>query len=463
MSSQQVVSSPSTANASTVSAVSKFYDLFVLRNRWIPKWTDPKTGRWGPSIKQAEFLCRGEREGMFGGAARGGKSFALLAAATRFVNESEYNAILFRRHLTDHKLSGGLIEKSLEWWSNLVVGGKKAHWNAVDFKWDFPSGATLQFGFLEALSDRQRYASTEFHFCGFDESTQFEENDYTFMSSRLCKRADCWIPLQIRCASNPGDIGHDWVKRRFITEGVSGGRFFIPADLRDNNFIDQDEYEKSLSVLDFVTRSRLQFGDWDIAAQGNVFKYAWFVNDNLQLGPRRNQVVSLNDVPSNARRVRFWDKAATEPEKGRDPDWTAGVLLAESGGRYWVVDVTRFRGTPSENERRIRSIAESDGAGTTQYIEQEPGSSGKDDVFHYSTGVLKGLPCLGVRSTGDKLARANPLSTACENGHVYLVKSGWVEDFINELCQFPGGAHDDQVDGASGAFRQLSRVRGIVV
>ncbi len=427
-----------------------FYRRFVLDNPWVPKRRDPVTGLLGPSLKQVEFLVRREREGLFGGAAGGGKSWALLAAAARFVEVPGYHAVIFRRHLTDHKLSGGLISKALEWWGNSVV-----KWNAVDFKFSFPSGADLQFGFLEAESDRQRWASTAFHFEGFDEVTQFDEDDYIFMMSRLRRDVNCLIPLQMRCATNPGDVGHEWVKRRFILD-EDPERFFIPATLDDNNFIDKVSYERNLNLLDYVSRQRLRFGDWDIAAQGNKFKYAWFISE------KRDQTVKLDDVPRFERVVRYWDLAATEPSKGRDPDYTSGVKTGVLGGRIYVLDVQRFRKTPSENERIIREVALADGKGVTQFMEQEPGSAGKSQIDHYAQEVLLGLPFVGVKTSGDKEIRANPLSTACEMGNVYLVKGGWNMAFINELCQFPKGSHDDQVDAASGAFEQLSVPGGSV-
>lgn len=435
---------------SSLSSVSeKLFRDCVLGNRWVPKRVDPVSGRWGPSDKQALFLCSPERERLYGGAARGGKSWALLAAAAMFVDVAGYSAVIFRRHLTDHKLADGLISRSLGWWgSPNPVKGRDPVWNAVDFKWTFPSGAVVQFGFLEAESDRQRWASTAFHRIEFDELTQFDEGDYTFMASRLCRDVDSVIPLSILSATNPGDVGHEWVKDYFITHGAEKGRLFIPANLEDNHFIDRKSYEENLRLLDHVSYQRLRFGDWDVSAEGNKFKYEWFMSKE------RNQIV--DELPVFQQVVRYWDLASTEAVKGKDPDYTAGVKMGVAGGRFYVLDVQRFRSTPSENERLIKSAAETDGAGATQYMEQEPGSAGKSQVDHYAREVLSGLPFVGVKTSGDKEIRANPFSTACEMGNVYLLRAGWNMAFINELCQFPKGSHDDQVDAASGAYSKLS-------
>ena len=429
----------------------------VFRNPWIPKKRSPRTGRLGPSVKQILFLCRSERERLFGGATGGGKSEALLMAAAMFVDIPGYSCIIFRRALTDHSLEGGLIPRSQAWW----LDKSEARWDGTKFRWVFPSGAVIQFGFLGCEGDLQRYDSTEWQRICWDELVQFPEYYYSFMMSRLRKDAGCPVPLSVLSGTNPAktvaDVGHDWIKRRFIknVDGASD-RLFIPARLEDNDFIDQEEYERSLANLDFVTRQKLRYGDWDISAVGNKFKYAWFLNDNSTLGSPRNQVVDRVPVCEEMKFVRFWDKAGTEPRKrSDDPDYTVGVKMGLLDGKYYIPDVQRFRKSPGENERLIRQTAELDGVGVTQYIEQEPGQSGKSDVLHYVKDVLQGYPCLGVSSSGDKELRANPLSTACENGLVYLLKAGWNDEFLNELCQFPLGSHDDQVDAASGAFSKL--------
>jgi len=435
-------------------------DRAVFNNPWIPKKKSPRTGRFGPSIKQSLFLCRSERERLFGGATGGGKSWGLLAAAAMFVDLPGYSCIIFRRALTDHSLEGGLIPKSQEWWLDKKIPGVgEARWNGVKVRWEFPSKAVIQFGFLACEGDLQRYDSTEWQRICWDELVQFPEYYYSFMMSRLRKDAGSPIPLSVLSGTNPAktsaDVGHEWIKDRFI-KNVDGAadRLFIPALLEDNDFIDQEEYERSLANLDHVTFQKLRYGDWDISATGNKFKYAWFINDNELSGPRRNQIVDR--VPVLDSEVRFWDLAATEPRKrSDDPDWTAGVKIGVGEHKYYVTDVQRFRGTPSTNERRVKQTAQIDGVGVTQYIEQEPGASGKSSIDHYVRDVMAGLPCLGVKSTGDKELRANPFSTACENGLVYLVKAGWNSAFINELCQFPAGSHDDQVDAASGAFSKL--------
>lgn len=404
----------------------------VLENPWIPH---------DPTPKQAYFLLLPHREAFYGGAAGGGKSQALLMAALQYVDVPGYAAILFRRTYADLSLPGALMSRSHEW-----LGGK-AKWRDSTKTWIFPSGATLSFGYLETEKDKYRYQSAEFQFIGFDELTQFTETQYRYLFSRLRRLEGVDIPLRMRSASNPGGEGHEWVKQRFIVEGWSKGRPFVPAKLDDNPYLDREEYIKSLNELDPITREQLLEGDWEAKEAGRKFKRHWF------------EIVDA--APAGVRKVRYWDLAATEPKPGKDPDWTAGVLMCEKDGVFFIIDVKRVRETPLGVEKLIKQTAELDGRNVEVYIEQEPGSSGKNTVDRYRREVLKGFACYAHKTTGSKEMRANPVSSAAEAGNVKLVRGSWINDFLDEIEIFPYGAHDDQVDATSGAFEILTTKKRI--
>lgn len=180
--------------------------------------------------------------------------------------------------------------------------------------------------------------------------------------------------------------------------------------------------------------------------EGGLFQRRWFAE------------ALVDDWPRDASIVRYWDRAATEAAPGTDPDYTAGCLMASKGGQYWVVDMRHARLTPKGNEDLIAATARRDGPRTSIRMEEEPGSSGKDTIDHYARHVLIGYDFRGIRSSGSKAERAAPFSAACEAGNVYLVRGSWDrEGFIDELCAFPFGTHDDRVDAASGAFAELAR------
>jgi predicted phage terminase large subunit-like protein len=389
-------------------------------------------------VKQAQFLLLDNKEALYGGAAGGGKSDALLMAALQYVQVPKYSAIIFRRSYADLCKAGALIDRSHEW-----LAATDAVWEGQNHTWVFPSTAKLSFGYLENDRDVFHHQSAEYQFLGFDELTQFGEFQYRYMASRLRRLADSYVPLRMWSASNPGNVGHDWVKQRFMVEGAEHGRVFISSKLQENPYLDQVSYIASLNELDPITRRQYLDGDWSARHGGSIFRREWF------------QIVE--SYPHDAKLCRFWDKAATKPKTAnKDPDYTVGVLLAESHGIYYIVDVKRIRGNPPETEALIKQTADLDGKIKT-YLEQEPGSSGVDVIDHYSREVLKGFAFYGVKTTGPKAERAAPVASAAEAGNIRLVRGTWNNTFLDELEGFPIGDHDDQVDALSGAFSQVNR------
>lgn len=391
-----------------------------------------------PHPKQGIFLDLDCKEALYGGAAGGGKSEALLMGALQYVHQPGYAAILFRRTYTDLSLPEGLMDRADEW-----LGPSLARWSEKEKTWHFPSGATLTFGYLEYEKHKYRYQGAAFQFIGFDELTQFTESQYRYLFSRLRKLEDFEIPLRMRSASNPGGVGHEWVKQRFIVEGEEHNRPFVPARLEDNPSLHRESYIESLMELDPTTRQQLLEGDWTAAAPGNMFQRAWFP--------------IIDEAPAGIQKVRYWDLAATEAKEGKDPDWTAGLKMAEKDGQYYIFDVTRTRSTPKYVEDLVKQTAAIDTKETYIYMEQEPGSAGVSSIDHYRREVLKGYAFWGIKTTGSKATRAAPVSSQAEAGNVFLVRGPWIGTFLDEVEQFPLGGHDDQVDAMSGAFEALHR------
>ncbi len=200
---------------------------------------------------------------------------------------------------------------------------------------------------------------------------------------------------------------------------------------------------------DVVERDKLVMGSYVTAGQfqqrpapreGGLFKRDWF------------EVVDA--VPATSRRVRRWDFAATEQSGNSDPDWTVGLRMSESRGVYYIEDVRRDRKSPAGVEAMVTNTASQDGKQVKIRIPQDPGAAGKSTAAH----MVKLLPGYDIRAeieTGSKEVRATPLSAQAEAGNVKLVRGAWNEAFIDEVTVFPNGAHDDQVDAASGAFASL--------
>lgn len=358
---------------------------------------------------------------MYGGAAGGGKSVALLAGALQHVTVPGYSALLLRRTFADLNLPGALIPLSHEW-----LQGTDAKWDGNEHRWTFPIGATVTFGYLQTDVDKYRYQSSAFQYIGFDELTQFTRPMYLYPFSRLRKPEGMTVPLRVRSATNPGGAGHEWVRERFL-DAKEPGRRFIPASLEDNPFLDRVAYEASLAELDPVTRAQLRHGDWQVRPEGNLFKRQWFTT----LDPGR--------VPALTEVVRAWDLAATADAEADDPDYLAGVKIGRDDDKnYYVLHVIRERLTPEGVEKVVRSTASVDGRGVKVRIEQEGAASGKIVRSHF-TRLLDGYD---ARFTGiprqAKLVRAGPFSAACESGRVFLVRGKWNEAYLDELCLAKG-------------------------
>ena len=407
-------------------------------------------------------------------------------AAAQYVQRPGYAALLLRKSYADLALPSAIMARSKEWW-----GGTAAQWDGVEHVWHFPEGGKIAFGYLDHADDKYRYQSAEFQFVGFDELTQFREEDYLYLHSRLRRLTGVDIPLRMRGATNPGGFGHDWVLRRFMMEGKLKGcshcgsayawdqelctacykptdpeypqpaRPFIPAKLQDNPSIDEVTYLRSLMQLDPFTRQQLLEGNWFARPPGRKFRKEWFD--------------IVEQVPREAERIRWWDMAATEEPKrrvgakltSRDPDYTAGLLLARTAqGIYYIEDIVRGRWKPHEAESVVVNTAHRDASrysnlGFEIWMEQEPGSSGKYATEHFRL-LLDGYAFFGLPSTGLKEIRANPASSAAGAHNIKLVQGAWISDFLNEAEQFPDpNVHDDQIDCLSGAFNILAR-RGAV-
>lgn len=223
-------------------------------------------------------------------------------------------------------------------------------------------------------------------------------------------------------------------------EGKSG-----KVDVLDHRVTEGELLWPGLFTEKIVKQLELDLGPYGTAGQlqqrpapigGGLFKREWF---------------KLVDVaPAIARRARGWDTAGTEG----GGDWTVGVRIAEANGIFYVEDVQREQLGPAGVDSLMKLTAQLDGKFISQREEKEGGSSGKA-VIAARIKTLVGYDYAGVAISGDKVTRAKPYRAQVEAGNVCLVKAPWNEKYIEELCLFPNGRHDDQVDGSSCAFNAV--------
>lgn len=231
---------------------------------------------------QTDFLARGEFEVLYGGAAGGGKTDCGVAEATRYVGHPKYHGLLLRK--TFPRLQE-IEDRTHAMY--LPLGGK---WEATRHRWKFPSGAKISLGHMQHENDKYNYQGKEYQYIFVDELTQFQESEYLYLFSRLRSTVPELVPY-MRAATNPGGIGHAWVKRRFrigtvdprttifdeYLDQATGelrrrSRVFIPGKLTDNPTLVQNDpnYVLSLMALPELERRRLMDGVWD-AFEGQAF------------------------------------------------------------------------------------------------------------------------------------------------------------------------------------------------
>ena len=276
---------------------------------------------------QEEFLSAGERDVLYGGAAGGGKSFALLADPLRYCHNPNHRGLLLRRTLDELT---ELIDKSRQLYPKAFPGAKFRESKST---WHFPSGATIWFTYLDKDKDVTRFQGQAFNWIGIDEITQYPTPYvWDYLRSRL-RSTDSELQqhLYMRCTANPGGVGGWWVKKMYI-DGTPENkaypafdldtgkpfvwphnhekagqplfyRKFVPARLTDNPHLMADgQYESMLRSLPEVERKRLLEGDWDVAEGAAFPEFS-----------RTKHVVEPYEMPTNWPRIRMADYGYAAP------------------------------------------------------------------------------------------------------------------------------------------------------
>lgn len=435
--------------------------------------------KWKPnSDPQRRALASRADSVLYGGAAGGGKTDAMLANAVRHIGVPGYAALILRKNAVQIKQPGGMWTRAREMYVDYGTGGIP---NETRMEYSFQPRATIGFGHIEHDRDLSNWKGAQCAFIGFDQLEEFTWRQYTYMQSR--NRSMCGVAPRMFSTCNPDPdcflrefidwwIGSDglaieqrsgvvryyavdedkpvWgdpdeLARVYQPEDIQSFTF-IPAKLTDNvDLMRQDpRYLARLKGLPRVERERLLNGNWNVRwSAGDYFK--------------REQFKIMDAVPPLADEWRYWDRAASISDKA---SWTVGLRMGRDyEGRIWIVDVVRFRKIAQEVKQAIHTVTALDGYSVSVGIEGDPGQAGKAEAESYVTDrEMQGYHVEVNKVHESKGARALPLSSQVAVGNVYLKRAPWNESFVQELENFDGSDKcvADQVDAASGAFHMLT-------
>lgn len=432
---------------------------------------------------QEMFLSSPADIAIYGGAAGGGKSFALLIEALRHVANPQFGAVVFRRTLADVKKQGSLLDTSMALYGS--IGPPRPSLRLDNLTWTFASGAKVSFGHLEHEKTVLDWQGAQVPLICYDELTHFSRSQFFYLMSR--NRSTCGVKPYIRATTNPD--ADSWVAK-FISWWIDqntgtaiperAGRLrwfarvsdevrwadssselrekhpgcepksltFIPARLEDNAILMAADpgYRANLMAMQLVERERLLGGNWRVRpAAGLYFHRSWC------------QVVDA--IPAGARFVRGWDLAATRKTESNDPDYTAGTKIGRlPDGRFIVVHHVRMQEGAMEVEKAVLNTASGE-PDTRIAIPQDPGQSGKGQAQRLAN-MLSGYDVrIKVTSgNGDKAKRFSSFSAQAEAGNVLVLRGAWNEEWFTQLEAFPEAKHDDDVDSTAEAFNDLVHV-----
>ena len=437
----------------------------------------------GPqSGPQEQFLSTPADIAIYGGAAGGGKTYALLLEPLRHINNDQFGGVIFRRESVQITNEGGLWDTSFNIYSQIDGQPKLSPYRM----WAFNSGATITFNHLHNEHDVSNWQGAQIPYIGYDELTHFTEKQFWYMLSRnrsLCgvrpytratcnPDADSWVAELVDWYIDP-DTGYPLPERsgiiRYfirIDEKLCWGNTrqelleqypgslpksftFIPATLEDNKILNttDPDYRANLQALGRVERERLLMGNWKIKPTAGSYFPATSVN-------------VLSAIPTDIKMwVRRWDLAATEPsESNPSPSATASILMGKrENGRFVIADGISLRKPAHIVRDIILNTAAQDKSNykrVVTVIPQDPGQAGKDQAASL-INHLAGYRVKSVRETGPKATRAEPLSAQWQAGNVDIVEGVWNREYLREMSLFPSDdkdAHDDYVDASSGAF-----------
>ena len=435
---------------------------------------------------QTQFMASSADIIIYGGAAGGGKTYALLLEALRHKDVKSFGAVIFRHNYNQITAEGGLWDASQKIFNQVPDAHSR---KSPKLHWRFDGGAKLSFAHTERDEDLKSWQGTEIAYIGFDELTHFTKHQFLYMLSR--NRTTCGIRPYVRATCNPdsdswvaefiswwidqetgyaipersgqvrwmvvlndiiywGDTPEELAKKYEVNVEDCKSVTFIASRLEDNKILMESDpgYLANLKAMTEVDMERLLRGNWKIkAAAGSFFK--------------RSQVGEiLTEVPKDLVAVcRGWDLAATDKDEDDEAAFTAGVLMGRrENGRFVIIDVINRQLKAGDVRSTVLVTAKMDHAKYAwcrQRLPQDPGQAGKDQKASYME-MLAGFDVHMIPESGDKATRAEPMAAQWQHGMFDLVAGEWNEAYLNQLESFPDSKWKDMVDASSSAFNEIT-------
>lgn len=330
-------------------------------------------------------MRRNEYECLYGGAAGGGKSDALLAEALRQVHIKNYRGLILRK--TYQQLEA-LVARSREMYPRAFP---KAKFNGSGFFWRFPSGATIFFGSMYHEADKHKYQGKPYDFIGFDELTHFTYDQYMYLMSRN-RPTGPGTRVYMRATANPGGVGHAWVKSRFIdaappmtpiiseypirtpeneTIYVKRERIFIPSTVFDNPALlaNDPNYIGTLAMLPEAERNALLYGDW-ASFEGQVFR-EWRDDPDHYIDRLHTHVIEPFQPPRHWLCWRGFDFGYTRP-------FSVGWYVADPDGK--IYRIRELYGCTTEPNRGVQMDPQQIAAAIREVETTDPLLAGREII-----------------------------------------------------------------------------------
>lgn len=395
-----------------------------------------------PTPKQELALRCPAAEILFGGARGGGKSWcSLLKIVQHDQLYGQYGKVLvLRRYLKDLRDFMQLCRRFLTrlGWREKI--GEK--------EWYSPKGLLVRFQYLENEKDAEQYQGHEYTLIIIEEAGQYPTSEVIDLLNGAL-RSGAGVPSSIYMTANPGGVGNDWLRERFVDpapegftmipiQGSKAYRYFIPSLLADNPELLKNDPE----YIDRLNRSGPPHlveawvrGDWYAAPTGDVFKYEYFQN-----------YFDPSDLPKFRFVLQSWDTAF---KKGKKNDRSACTTWGLTKSEIYLLDGWAGKVTFPELKERAKLL---NGLWNPHIVLVEDKASGQSLYQELKDDSL--IPVKAVSVDGDKLARAYSVTPVMANNKILLPndENSFVYHYLAELCAFPKGKYDDYVDSTSQAL-----------